>query len=604
MSAFLTFVVEKTLEGREQEVKETSIGIEVYGRGDGFDPQTDSIVRVEASRLRSKLRDYYLEEGREDGWRIEMPKGTYVPEFRQMAPAEPEVRQPGREVERRDEPPLAREEPVRRWWSGLWLMGSAAILLVVAAWMGWRDWKLGAPVQSRRVAVLPFEDLSESKDLEYFCDGLAEEVIDSLSRLEGVSVLARSSSFRFRGSLADARQIGQQLQVDRILTGSVRRAGDSFRVSAQLVDARTGVAVWSNRFDRKMGNELRVQEDISRAVAEALELTMKAPAGGVRQAVSAEAHNLFLKGRYYYWKSTPEDEARAREFFEQAIQISPQFAPAYAALADTLASLPLRGRKASEAEIERARYAADRAVALDPGFVDGLLAKAHIARTLDYDWAEAEKIYQRAVRLHRGAARPHNSYGVLLSMMGKLEAADVELREALRLDPLAMQVHTNLVLNLYRQGRYEEAAAQARRGSAIDPNYRNIYSPWAASLAELGRFDEALKTIGALRQLGGGTLADNHLGIEGYIHARAGDRAKALAALAELERRESSRYVPKAAMADVLLGLGENNRALDRMEEALANREVLLVGLLVSPHSRAVAQEERFKRLREKVAKQ
>lgn len=604
MSGFLSFVVERTLEGRDAEIKEISIGIEVYGRGEEFDPQTDSIVRVEASRLRSKLRDYYLEEGQKEPWRIDLPKGTYVPVFRPTeiagetaspAPPPPPLSQ--------DPQTVAKEDSTAHWWSGLWFLGLAVVLLAVAAWLGYHDWKSAPPPQVRRVAVLPFEDLTESHELAYFCDGLAEEVIDSLSRLDGVSVLARSSSFRFRGRDLDARQIGQQLQVDRLLTGSVRRAGDSFRVNAQLVDTRNGVTVWSNRFDRKTGNELRVQEDISREVALALELNMRPESAGVKAPVTPEAHNLFLKGRYYYWKSTAEDEARAREFFEQAIALSPQFAPAYAALADTLASLPLRGKKATQAEIERARYAADRAVALDPEFVDGLLAKAHIARTLDYDWAGAEIIYQRAVRLHPGAARPHNSYGVLLSMMGKLDGADVELREALRLDPLAMQVHTNLALNLYRQGRYDEAVAQARRGSAIDPNYRNIYSPWAAALAESGRFDEALNTLDALSRIGGGKLADNHLALKGYIHARAGDRAKALAVLAELQAQSASRFVPRAALADVLLGLGQNQRALDLMEEALANREVLLAGLLVSPHSRAVRHDPRFLRLEQQVAK-
>jgi serine/threonine-protein kinase len=599
MSGFLTFVVERTLAGAEDEVKETSIGIEVYGRGTNFDPQTDSIVRVEASRLRSKLRDYYLEDGKGDPWKIELPKGTYVPVFSKTAtPTNVESRDAAK-----DQPPGQPAAKHESWWGGIWILAAGVVLLGVAAWLGWQAWQSGTPAQQHRVAVLPFEDLSETRDLEYFCEGLAEEVIDSLSHMEGVSVLARGSSFRFRGPEVDARKVGQQLQVDRLLTGSVRRAGKTFRVNAQLVDTRTGVAIWTNRFDRESGNELRVQEDISREVSKALEITMVPRMVGAGAPVSAEAHNLYLKGRYYYWKSTAEDEARARQFFEQAIELSPQFAAAHAGLADTLASLPLRGVKAGEAEIARARTAADRALALDPKLLDSLLAKAHIARNLDYDWGEAERLYRKAVSLHPGVARSHNSFGVLLSLMGRFDEADRELRDALRLDPLSMQVQTNLALNLYRQGRYAEAVAQSEKASAIDPNFRNAYSPKAAALAEMGRFSEAFAALNTLRERSGGELSDNHLALEGHIHAKKGDRAKALAALKELERRAAGRYVPRAAMADVLLGLGENRRALDLMEEALKQREVLLAGLLLSPHSKGVAGEPRFKEIQKQIAK-
>jgi serine/threonine-protein kinase len=595
MTAFLTYVVEKTLLGEEEEVKETSIGIEVYGRGESFDPQTDSIVRVEASRLRSKLRDYYLDEGRGEGWRIELPKGGYVPEFRAPVTA--------------PSTPTAASQPATppasggRWWSGVSILVVGVSLLAVSAWLGWRAWQTTTPVQVRRIAVLPFSDLSESRELAYFCDGLAEEVIDSLSHVEGVSVLARGSSFRFRGDDLDAREVGRQLQVDRILTGSVRSSDGLLRVSAQLIDAQSGVTIWSNRYDRQPGNELRVQEDISREVARALEVTIVTRAGSKQAPVSAEAHTLFLKGRYHYWRSTPEDEDLALGYFARAIELAPEFAAAHAGLADALASLPTRGVKAGEAEIARARDAATRALALDPQSIDAILAKAHIARALDYDWGEAARLYKKAVQINPGAARPHNSYGVLLSLMGRFEEADSELNQALRLDPLSMQVHTNLVLNLYRQRRFEEAVAASVKASETDPTYRNIYSPRAAALAEMGRFDQALASMETLSERSGGNLADYHLALLGYIHAKVGNRAKALDAIRQLEERAKSRFVARAAFADVYLGLGENDKALGLMEEALQNREILLAGLLVSPHSQALASDPRFISLRRRIAK-
>lgn len=604
ISAFLTFVLEKALAGQEDQIKETLIGIEVYHRGGDFDPQTDSIVRVEAGRLRSKLRDYFAEEGAAEPWRIELPKGTYVPVFRELtkpaadAPAETAAT-PALPVNRHSpaSPPAA--APAK---SRIWLIAAAAVVVPLAVWTASRALRPDNAAQVRRIAVLPFADLSESRDLEYFCEGLAEEVIDNLSRMEGLAVLARGSSFRFRASGHDAITIGRQLEVDRLLTGSVRRSGKTYRVTAQLVDTRTGVAVWSNQFDREAGNELRIQEDISREVARALQVTLTPRLASALAAINAEAYNLYLKGRYYYWKSTAEDEQRARRFFEEAIALAPDFAAAHAGLADSLASLPLRGLKADDATMARARASAVHAFTLDPRLLDSVLAKAHIARNVDYNWAEAERLYKSAAALHPGAARPHNSYGVLLSLMGRLDDADRELREALRLDPLSMQVQTNLTLNLYRQERYAEAVQQADRASAIDPVYRNVYSPKAAALAGLGLYDESLKTLEVLRERSGGLLADGHLGLKGYILARAGNREEALQVLAELERQSAERYVPRAAVADILLGLGEHDRALRLMREALANREVLLAGLLVSPHSRPVKNDPRFIRLCREVA--
>lgn len=604
MSAFLTFVVEKTLSGAEAEVKESLIGIEVYNRSADFDPQTDSIVRVEASRLRSKLRDYYLEEGAAEQWRIELPKGTYVPVFRRIAGEDGGAASPLEPVLPPDQPkPEAPVQPHarrRRWpiWTAF-----AAIALAVALWQASRPVSPVGPGPVRRVAVLPFADLTESGDLDYFCEGLAEEVIDSLSRLEGLAVLARGSSFKFRGPEFDFLDIGRQLDVDRLLVGSVRRSGTVYRVSARLVDAKTGVALWSSQFDREAGNELRVQEDISREVARALELSLTPRRERAQSRAGAEAHNLYLRGRYYYWKSTAEDERRARQFFEEAIALAPDFAAAHAGLADTVASMPLRGLKVDEALLDQARAASERAYALDPQLLDSLLAKAHLARNIDYDWGEAERLYRRAVSLHPGAARPHNSYGVLLSLMDRLEDADRELREALRLDPLSMQVHTNLTLNLYRQGRHADAVEQADKAAAIDPNYRNIYSPKAAALGALGRPDEALRTLEVLRDRSGGELTDNHLALKGHILARAGRIAAARQVLSELEKRGAARYVPRAAFADVFLGLGENDRALQMMEQALLNREVLLAGLFVSPHSRAIRNDPRFRQLRERLAR-
>lgn len=580
ISAFLRNVVEKTLAGRQDEVKEIFIGMEVYDRGPDFNPATDSIVRVEASRLRSKLRDYYLEEGKDTAVRITLPKGTYVPVFELPGQA-----------------PVVTAAGPRRNWQWPAILG-VVLLGVVAAGF----WFARRPGAAPRLAVLPFEDLSEGREQAYFCDGLAEELIDDLSRIPGLAVLARGSSFQFRGPGVDLRDAGRKLRVDRILAGSVRRSGTQVRVTAQLVDAGSGVTLWSGTFDRESRDVLALQDQIAAEVARRLlvEIARKTP--GPRRG-DPEAHNLYLQGRYHYWKSTAEEEAKALRFFEEAVARDPNFAPAHAGIADVLASRPLRGLEQDRAAVERAKESARRAVELDPRLIDGRLAQAHIARTLLYDWGAAERLYRECIAQQPGAARPHNSYGVLLSLMGRFVDADRELREALRLDPLSMQVNTNLALNLYRQRRFEAAIEQAKQGAAIDPNYRNLYSVMAAAQAELGRYPEAVATLEVAKQKGGGRLTDNHLALLGHVYGRAGDRAKAMEVLAELERRAQERYVPRAALADVYLGLGENDRALGLMEEALQAREVLLAGLLVSPHADKVRLSLKFRGLQQRVAR-
>jgi serine/threonine-protein kinase len=590
ISAFLRYAVEKTLDGRADEVKETLIGMEVYGRGDAFDPQTDSIVRVEASRLRSKLRDYYLNEGSADEIRIELPRGTYVPVFQAERPA--------------DSPP-APARPVtgtpKSSRVGVYL--GCVLLLAFLAGGAWYLRRVEpaqpAAASAQRLAVLPFQDLSQGHDQEYFCDGLAEEIIDDLSHIPGLSVLARGSSFQFRGPAVDVKEAARRLEVDRVLTGSVRSSGNRVRVTAQLVDPKTGVTLWSSSFDRDSRNALEVQEQISSEVAKALQLVV---VGKTRRPVNPEAQNLYLRGRYHYWKSTAEDDALAQQYFQQAVALDPQYAPAYAGLADVLASRPMQGLQVDLSMIESARKAATRALELNPDDIEGLLALAHIARTLDYNWKEAERLYRQAISINPGASRSHNSYGVLLSLAGRFDEATKEFTEALRLDPLSMQIYTNQTLNYYRAGRFEEAIAMARRGSTIDSTYRNLYSPWAASLAEMGRFPEALKAMEAVRERSNDAWTDNHLGLLGHIHARMGDREKALSILRELEQRSQHRYVPRAALADVYLGLGEKDRALVLMQEALTARELLLVGLTVSPHSSSVRNDPRFQAIVARIA--
>jgi adenylate cyclase len=330
-SRFLRYVVEETLAGRGDQIKEYVVGAAVFDRGADYDPRTDAVVRVEATRLRAKLRDYYRSDGTTDPVSIELPKGSYVPVFDSLqatAPLKPPFRYPPR--------------------SAIALALGIVLLTGIAL-----HWVLGGSGSDATgnlhaaVAVLPFKNLSGDPSSEYFSDGLAEELIGALIRIEGLRVPARTSSFAFKGTQHDIREIGQKLGVSSVLEGSTQIIGNRVRVTARLIQVKDGYLVWSQDYERPLRDVFAIQADISRSIVNALRIQLSGPAARalVRpKPNSLEAYSLYLKGRFHSHARAGgwEQDRTAAEYFEQAIQKDPGYVNAYAALASWYTSYQSR----------------------------------------------------------------------------------------------------------------------------------------------------------------------------------------------------------------------------------------------------------------------
>lgn len=479
LAPFLTFVVERALAG--EPVKESVIGVEVFGRPADYDPRLDPIVRVEARRLRSRLAEYYAGPGADDRIVIQLPKGAYTPAFGTRADVVPD-----------ETPAVVPEASVARARRWPWTL-AAAVVLGLGVGGAFQVVRRSPPVPPS-VAVLPFVNLSDDASNEYFSEGLAEEIIDRLARIPGLRVVARSSSFRFRGAPRDLREVGRALGATAVVEGSVRRAGDRLRVTARLVNVADGFHLWSRSFERKPSDVFAIQDDIARAIASSLRVELRvgfeprpAPPTG-----SLDAYHLYLEGRYHRNHEALAGLELAADRFERAAEADPRYAAAHAALAETYAIFAYyRLRPAPEAWA-KARTAADRALAVDP-----TVAVAHAVRGLataldEWRWDEAEPFFRRAVELDPRSCdvRVAWVWGLLLPRGRVAEAAE-QADEAIALDPGSSLAHQMRSFVLLVQGRLEEAIGSYRRSAELNPSHGDIQWDLGMALAYAGRKEEA-----------------------------------------------------------------------------------------------------------------
>ncbi|MDQ6665206.1 MAG: tetratricopeptide repeat protein, partial [Acidobacteriota bacterium] len=508
MCRFLRLVVEYTLEDRAGELKEYLIGVEVFDRKDLYDPRLDPIVRVEARRLRSKLKKYYEGEGKADEAFIELPKGSYVPVF------------------------------------------------------GSRPENLpGVPASA--IAVLPFANLSAEEENEYFSDGLAQELIHGLTRVEGLRVVAWNSAEQLKGKPYDIRAIGARLSVGAVLTGSVRKAGDRVRIAAQLIDAPTSLYLWSEVYDRQLKDLLAIQDEISRAIVETLRIKF---AGRLHLPLSKscnpESHNFYLRGRFHLSKRTAEGINRSVECFESAIAEDPGCALSWAGLADACALLADYGLFKPLSVMPRAKQAALRAIELDPSLGEAWTSLALIRSLYEWQWAEGEICYRRAIELNPGYATVHHWYGVdYLAMLGRFDEALSEIERARQMDPLSTIIIEGHAFIYMLARQYDVAIRTYREALELDPFFYKSYTSIGRTLIQKGQYAEAIEMLERGRSLAGDS--PNILAALGQAHALAGDADRARGFLNELQTASCHGYVPSTSFAIVYLGLGENERALD-----------------------------------------
>ena len=439
------------------------------------------------------------------------------------------------------------------------------------------------------LAVLPFANLSADKDNEYFSDGLAEDIIDALAQLPGLRVMARTSSFSFRGKEQDVRKIGAELNVEHILEGSVRRAGNRLRVTAQLVTASDGYHLWSQRFDREMTDVFAIQDEISQAIVEKLRVQLVGDRPLVkRYTESLAAYDLCLKARYHLMKLTEEGREAGRKYCEQAIALDPSYALAHVVLAESCFWSAYWGSTDPRESFPRAKSAALEALRLDDTIADAHSAMGTVLGSGEFDWHGAEREFRRAQELNPSSGAARYDYAWCYAMwfllpLGRTEQALTELRRALELDPLDPFYNALVGCLLYLTRQFEPAIAQLRHAIDLDPTF--FFSHWFLSIAcrMAGRLHEGIAMAEKANELSGGTAMT--LGSLGSAYALAGRTAEAHQLLDELTERRRSSYVPASAVAFVHGGLGEWDATLEWIERAVEERDPATVtALKISPH--------------------
>ena len=578
LSSFLRFVVEQELSGGGDQLKESVIGVEVFGRRPDYDVRQDSIVRTEAGKLRARLAKYYGTEGAAGEVVIDLPKGGYRPLFRHAQETRKETAAP--------------RWPARQWsrlqtsWAGIRsrvLIAVVCLAIGLAALAWGRFPHKNEPIP---IAVLPLINLSPDPANDYFADGLTGEIIRNLSIIDGLAVRSQTSSFAFKGKPQNVRDAAKQLDAEYILEGSVLRSGQQLRINAQLVRARDDSPLWSGRYDRELTDVFAIQDEISRGIVNSLRLNLTA--GRRRYETSTEAYDFYLRARVL-------GTNQSVGLYEQAIAKDASFAPAYAGLAAAYVfrtgedRINWNGPDRAE-EMARMREITEKAVQLDP-----LLAEAHDALGMvlarDAQWDRAEKSFRRALELdpNSSSIRVHFGQNLLLPL-GRIEEAVAQARIAKKTDPLSRNVRTWLTYTLISAGRFDEAAANCKTcgGDPISQGRINVLQGKIKEAIPIleAKFNELQRTDPELARRGG---ADEL----GYAYAVAGrrDEAEKIAAF-------SPRPIEQAA---IFVALGDKDRAFEALDRAIPLGPVRVGRDLTWPEFAPLRGDPRLKTLRKNV---
>jgi adenylate cyclase len=446
----------------------------------------------------------------------------------------------------------------------------------------------GSTIARKSIAVLPFIDMSQAKDQEYFCDGISEEILDALSKVEGLRVVARTSSFSFKGKNVDVAEIGQKLNVQNVLEGSLRREGNRIRITAQLVNARDGFHIWSDTFERELQGVFAVQDEITRSIVSALKIKLAvAPPAHAQQ--NTEAYDLYLQGLYLSNKSDEESLRKSLSLFQRALEIDPNFARAWTGIAKAwlwLADAYVRPLEA----YPKAKEAASKALALDERDADAHCYLGETKRILDRDLSGEEEELKRALQIDPSSAIAHFFLAVAVhGSRGEWEKAVAEIREAEKLDPLSPTICSFAVGIYLAADRMDDAIDAGKRTLRIDPNYVYFDPALADAYREKGDFKEAValyEKAQAARQFPSVGLA--------ITYAKMGRREDARRILDQLIEKSRRQYVAADSIAAVYTALGEKDEAFRWLDRAFDEHSAPAYSFLFHSEYRALRSDPRF----------
>jgi TolB-like protein/DNA-binding winged helix-turn-helix (wHTH) protein/tetratricopeptide (TPR) repeat protein len=459
-----------------------------------------------------------------------------------------------------------------------------------------------------KVVVLPFEDLSAGAVGEYFADGLTEEMIRQLARVnpDRMAVIARTSSMHFKGSQKTVAQIGKELDVEYLIEGSLRHDGERLRISVRLVQVKDQVHLWAQNYERDLRDVLAVQDDVARAVAGEIGVRLEPPATpGDRAAklhtVAPEVNELYLKGRYFWNKRTEAGYVKAIQYFDEAIQLDPQYAAAYAGLADSYALL---GSMANSTlprieAMPRARAFAERALALDESLAEARTSLAFVKMHFEQDWDAAEREYRRAIASNPSYVTAHHWYAYCLIAQARVDEALREIRRAQELDPLSLIINTDVAEMLYFARRHDEAIQQARKTLEMDPSFALAQRVLGLAYEEKGMYPESIAALQKLVEIS--ERADYALAALGRSYALSGNRAEAEKLLEELLALKTQDSGVFLGPAIVYAALGNKDQALLWLEK-LYQRRAGIILIKVEPYFDVLRAEPRFQALERRMA--
>jgi serine/threonine protein kinase len=435
-------------------------------------------------------------------------------------------------------------------------------------------------ISEKSIAILPFMNMSADPEQEYFCDGLAEEIINSLSQLEELHVVARTSSFAFKGQQTDVREIGRKLNVEYVLEGSVRKAGDRLRITAQLIKVCDGYHLWSERYDCKMNDLFAIQDETTLQIVKNLKIKLKSEEKSSlekRYTEDLKSYNLYLKGRFHWSMYTEKGFKKGIEYYEQAIARDPNYALAYAGIAICNTFLGYYLYLNPKTEFEKAEEAAQKALKLDEEIAEAHLALAWVKMSRDWNWTGAESEFMRAIELNPGYAIGHGYYAALLSVLGKYQEAVFEAEKALVLDPLSPLVGATTCLRYYYARQYDRAIELMQKTLEMVPHFAPGFWMLSLPLAAAGRIDEAVTVVDKPLELLS-ELDPISLAVCGVVYALSPDKKdearQVIEQLLELSKR---RPTSSFFMGMIYMGLGELDQTFLWFDKALQEREPLLM---------------------------
>ena len=462
-----------------------------------------------------------------------------------------------------------------------------------------------AELPAKSIAVLPFENLSEEKGNAYFADGIQEEILARLSKIADLKVISRTSTQKYKSNPNNLREIAQQLGVANILEGSVQKSADQVRVNVQLINATKDAHLWGEIYDRKLTDVFAVESDIARTVAETLRVRfsgVEQSAIAVRPTENSEAHELYLKGRYFLsGRRNGDDLKRAIDYFDQAIAKDPNYALAYAGLADSYTLLPGWSDQSQSECFAKARWAASKALQLDNN-----LAEAHTSLAIllfaDGNMREAKREFERAIALNPNYAAAHYFFGLnVLVPLGRFDAAIAEIKRAMELDPFSVIMNTNLGHCYSLARRYPEAILQLRKVIDLNPDFAQAHLLLGEALELSGEVEQAVTEYQRaydLAQHAAGSAS--YTWMLAHIHDLKGERGKALQLLSQL--KETDRNVSPTGLAFLYLHLGDKNQAIDLLKRGYQNKEFdKIASIKVNPWLDSLRGDPRFEKLANQI---